>query len=296
MKRKRISYSSNLILFQALWRRFESAIFFYQKGRVIISRQETLRLELFPAYFVPDIADRFNDNRRVHVVRYGRCNYRCEFCYFGKKPYDSAPEYTLESFEQKIWEFLRYSKNFKFTGGEPTLNPYLADLMRIVKIYGAQTFLDTNGSNPQKVKALIDEGLVDIMGISLKGLDEDSASATANITNKRLAWENVWKSVELGSKAENVKLIITYVACEGFFTETDLDKLAQLLKPYPDVTLKINNCYLEDKIDFRRKGLDKTEIYSMVERFVQRYPEYKGRTVLFRDHDSCIDQSKIALF
>ncbi len=249
-----------------------------------------------PAFFVPNVADRFSDNRRVHELNYGKCNYRCEFCSFGKWSVENNPEYTVESFEQKVWELLRYSKNFKFTGGEPTLNPYLPELLRVVKIYGAQTFLDTNGSNPNKVKALIDEGLVDIVGISLKGLNADEAAVTANIKNKKLCWDNVWETIDICSKTEKVQLIITYVACEGFFKEEDLNTLAELLAPYPDVTLKINNCYLEERIDNRRKGLDKTEIYSMVEEFVENHPEFKGRTVLFRDHDSCIDQSKIALF
>lgn len=259
-------------------------------------RKEKLRLYINPIAFVSNIADRFKDNRRVHVISYKRCNYRCEFCGHGEITYDYNKEYTLETFEMKVWELLRYSKNFKFTGGEPTLNPQLAELMRITKIYGAQNFLDTNGSRPEKVKALIDEGLVDIIGISLKGLNADSAAETANITNKKFAWDNVWETVAMASKAENVQLIITYVACEGYFKEEDLDTLAELLAPYPDITLKINNCYLEEKIDFRRKGLDKSEIYSMVERFIERHPEFKGRTVLFRDHDSCLDQSKIALF
>lgn len=259
-------------------------------------REEKLRLHIKPVAFVPNIADRFKDNRRVHVISYNRCNYRCEFCGHGKITYDNNKEYTLETFEQKMWELLRYSKNFKFTGGEPTLNPQLTELMRITKIYGAQNFLDTNGSRPEKVKALVDEGLVDIIGISLKGLDADSAAETANIKNKKLSWDNVWKTIAMVSETENIQLIITYVACEGYFKEEDLDTLAELLTPYPDVTLKINNCYLEERIDFRRKGLDKSEIYSMVERFVERHPEFKGRTVLFRDHDSCIDQSKIALF
>lgn len=254
------------------------------------------RLKVRPSYFVPNIADRFRDGRRVHVLKYGKCNFRCEFCPFGTRHINTYPEYTLETFEKKVWELLRYSKNFKFTGGEPTLNPYLPELLRIVKIYSAQTFLDTNGSNPKKVKRLIDEGLIDIVGISLKGLNSDEAIATANITNKKVAWDNVWETIDICSKAKNVQLIITYVACEGFFKEDDLDTLAKLLAPYPNITLKINNCYLEELVDGRRKGLNKTEIYCMVERFVERYPEYKGRTVLFRDHDSCIDESKIALF
>lgn len=261
-----------------------------------MSSAGVFRLAIRPVAFVPNIADRFNDNKRVHDISYNKCNYRCAFCAFDKWATDRYPEYNLETFELKVWELLRYSKNFKFTGGEPTLNPYLPEMMRIVKIYGAQTFLDTNGSNPEKVKALIDEGLVDIMGISFKGLTRDDAAKTANITNKKLCWDNVFKTIDYGCKAKSVHVIITYVVCEGYFVEEDLDRLAELLKPYPDITLKINNCYRAEVIDYRRKGLDKTEIYEMVERFVERHPEYKGRTVLFRDQESCIDQSKIALF
>lgn len=257
-----------------------------------MSNDNKFKMRVRPAYFVPDISDRFKDNRRVHEVSYGKCNYRCDFCSFGKWKVDNYPEFTLETFEQKLWECLRYSKNFKFTGGEPTLNPLLPELLRITKIYGAQNFLDTNGSNPKKVKQLIDEGLIDIVGISLKGLNPQDATVTANIKNTKLCWDNVWETIRMCSEAENVHLIVTYVACDGFFTEADLDKLAEFLAPYPDVTLKINNCYLEQNIDYRRRGLDKTEIYAMVERFVERYPEYKGRTVLFRDHDACLDQTK----
>ncbi len=255
----------------------------------------SFKMLIRPAYFAPILSE-FRDKKPVHSIAYGKCNYRCAFCLFGKWAVDLYPEFTLETFEQRVWELLRYSKNFKFTGGEPTLNPYLPELLKIVKIYGAQVYLDTNGSRPHKIKTLIDEGLIDILGISLKGLSGDEAAETARITNKKLCWDNVFESIKIGSQAENIKVILTYVACDGHFNDNSLDELAESLKEYTDVTLKINNCYHEEYNDGQRKGLDKSEIYSMVERFVERHPEFKGRTVLFRDHDSCIDQAKIALF
>lgn len=252
-------------------------------------------MKIRPIFFSPILSE-FKDSKKVHSMAYGKCNYRCDFCSFDKWEVDEFPEFTLETFEQKVWELLKYSKNFKFTGGEPTLNPHLSELLKIVKIYGAQVYLDTNGSRPNKIKHLLDAGLVDILGISLKGLSAEEATATARITNSKLCWDNVFESIKLGSEAKDVKVILTYVACDGHFNDKSLDYLAEKLKDYPDVTLKINNCYNEEYIDGRRKGLDKSEIYSMVERFVERHPEFKGRTVLFRDHDSCVDQSKIALF
>lgn len=254
-----------------------------------------INLKIRPMYFVPNIADRFKDNRRVHYIGYMKCNYQCEFCSYHDFNGKSTQDVTLEEFEKIVWKLLTGSKNFKFSGGEPTLNPFLPDLMRITKIYGSQNFLDTNGSRPEKVKALVDEGLVDILGISLKGLTPEDAALTANIKNIKLCWDNVFESISYGCKA-GIQVIVTYVACDGFFKEEDFDTLAKLLEPYPDITLKINNCSQEEVINYRRRGLDKTEIYAMVERFVERYPEYKGRTVLFRDNSSCSDATKIALF
>lgn len=257
--------------------------------------ENSFKLIINPVCFAP-ILEQFKDNKPVHQLAYGKCNFRCAFCTFCDWPDAKFSKFNFETFEQKVWELLRYSKNFKFTGGEPTLNPYLPELLKIVKIYGAQVYLDTNGSRPNKIKPLLDAGLVDILGISLKGLSAEEATATAKITNSKLCWDNVFESIKLGSEAKDVKVILTYVACDGHFNDDSLNSLAEKLKDYPDVTLKINNCYLNESIEFRRKGLDKSEIYSMVERFVERHPEFKGRTVLFRDHDSCVDQSKIALF
>ena len=256
---------------------------------------DTFKMLIRPAYFAPILSE-FKDNKPVHSLAYGKCNYRCDFCGFEKWTVERYPEFTLENFEQTVWQLLRVSKNFKFTGGEPTLNPYLTDLLRIVKLYGAQVYLDTNGSRPDKIKTLIDEGLVDILGISLKGLSPEEAADTARISNRKLCWDNVFESIKIGSENENVKVILTYVACDGHFNDASLDSLAEKLAFFPDVTLKINNCYNSDRIDGRRKGFIKDEIYDMVERFVGRHPEFKGRTILFSDHDSCVDQNKIITF
>ena len=254
------------------------------------------KLKIDPVYFVPNIADRFNDSGRVHVIRYGKCNFRCSFCPFGLWPVDTYPSFTLSSFEEKIWELLPLSRNFKFTGGEPTLNPFLPELLKIIKVYNGNVFLDTNGSYPNKVKSLIELNLVDIVGISLKGLTPEDALETSEIKNRQLCWDNVWETIRLVAEKPNITLIITYVACEGEFKYDDLERITQLLDPFPNITLKINNCYLDNYISSSYKGLKKSKIHKMLLKFVNEYPTYKGRTVLFLDHDSCVDNNKIELF
>lgn len=259
-----------------------------------MSENKTFRMRILPAYFASTVEE-FKDEKPVHYLSYEKCSFCCDFCAFGKRTTDRFDEYNLETFEQKVWKLLTVSKNFKLVGGEPTLNPYVMDLARIIRLYGGKIYLDTNGSRPRIVKAMLDEGLVDVLGLSLKGLTPEEAMTTANITNKKLCWDNLFESLKMGSEAKGVRVLLTYVACEGEFTDESLDTLGELLAPYPDVILKINNCYNEEYLDGIR-GLDKSEIYDMVKRFVERHPKYKGRTMLFKDRESCTDKDQIVRF
>jgi pyruvate formate lyase activating enzyme len=54
------------------------------------------------------------------------------------------------------------------TGGEPTLQPGLAEFARAVKAKGYKVKLDTNGTRPAIVRKLIDEGLLDYVAMDVK--------------------------------------------------------------------------------------------------------------------------------
>jgi pyruvate formate lyase activating enzyme len=54
------------------------------------------------------------------------------------------------------------------SGGEPTLHADLADLLRGIHAVGLLAKLDTNGTRPAALRALLDEGLVDYVAMDLK--------------------------------------------------------------------------------------------------------------------------------
>jgi pyruvate formate lyase activating enzyme len=54
------------------------------------------------------------------------------------------------------------------TGGEPTLQPGLADLLRQIRQRGFLIKLDTNGSRPHILRGLVEEGLVDYVAMDVK--------------------------------------------------------------------------------------------------------------------------------
>ncbi len=167
--------------------------------------------------------------QNVHSISYCKCNFDCEFCFF--KYYQSTNQYvdfSPDEFEQLVRELLPRGSMFKFTGGEPTLNPDLPRDLEIVKKLGGTCFLDTNGSSPKIIENLLQRGLVDLYGISLKGLTEEEARKRSGVANTKLCWHNVLQNIKTISDSGRADVIVTYVCYSSFDIET-LTAFSQLL-------------------------------------------------------------------
>ena len=96
------------------------------------------------------------------------CNYRCPFCHNSGLLTGGEPFMTDEEF----FTFLNKRKGLLdgvcVTGGEPTLMPGLGEFLRRIKELGFAVKLDTNGSRPGVLKALVGEGLVDYVAMDVK--------------------------------------------------------------------------------------------------------------------------------
>ena len=100
----------------------------------------------------------------------GGCNFRCPFCH------NSAlvlPEQLSQG--SSADEVLRFLKKrvgvldgVAVTGGEPLLHPDMADFLKEVKALGFLVKLDTNGSFPDRLMALVEAGLVDRVAMDIK--------------------------------------------------------------------------------------------------------------------------------
>ena len=124
------------------------------------------------------------------------CNFRCGFCH--------NPELVLGSIKKKFSkeEVLGFLEKRKeklegvcITGGEPlvSLDKYF---LREIKNLGYSIKLDTNGSFPEKLKEIIDEGLVNFIAMDIKGCKEDYS-------------EIVGVKIEIEKIEESIKLIVT---------------------------------------------------------------------------------------
>ena len=103
-----------------------------------------------------------------------RCNFRCPFCHNASlvTHVDAAAAIS----EEEVFSFLAKRQGILdgvcITGGEPLLQPDIEEFIRKVKELGYQVKLDTNGSFPDRLEHLIDEGLVDYVAMDLKNCRE----------------------------------------------------------------------------------------------------------------------------
>ncbi len=105
------------------------------------------------------------------VLFTGGCNFRCPYCHnadlvenWGRL--DDVPlDYVLAHFRK----FKDWLDRVVVTGGEPTIHRGLGRLIGRLKEAGLLVKLDTNGSNPAVLRALLRDGLLDFVAMDLKG-------------------------------------------------------------------------------------------------------------------------------
>ena len=186
------------------------------------------------------------------IFLYG-CNFRCKYCH--------NPGLVTEADAEKIEKFseddviLTLHKRKRFidgvciTGGEPTLSKKLPEFLVKIKKIGFKIKLDTNGSNPEMLKKLIDAQLVDYIAMDIKGpIDKYSEIADVN--------------VDISKIKETVKLLMN--------SSVDYEFRTTVVKEELD---------LEDikKIGSWLNGAKKYSIQQFVGENEMIDPEYKGK-------------------
>lgn len=96
------------------------------------------------------------------------CNMRCPFCHNMDLVTSPVSGYS----EKEVLDFLAKRAGLLegvcITGGEPTLWPELPSFIKQIKSLSLDVKLDTNGTNPDMMKMLIDEGLIDYVAMDIK--------------------------------------------------------------------------------------------------------------------------------
>ncbi|MCI9201832.1 MAG: anaerobic ribonucleoside-triphosphate reductase activating protein [Lachnospiraceae bacterium] len=104
------------------------------------------------------------------TVFLGGCNFRCPFCQNGDLVLKPEGQPAIE--KEAVMAFLRKRKGVLtgvcITGGEPTIERGLEELIEEIKDIGYLLKLDTNGYCPEVIRKLTEKGLVDYIAMDIK--------------------------------------------------------------------------------------------------------------------------------
>lgn len=112
------------------------------------------------------------------TIFFGGCNFRCPFCHNSSLVLHPGDQPDIPASE--ILGFLKKRSGILdgvcITGGEPTLDPGLENLLTEIRSLGYAIKLDTNGSRPDTVKRLAEKGLLDKVAMDIKACPENYAN------------------------------------------------------------------------------------------------------------------------
>ncbi|MBR5474839.1 MAG: anaerobic ribonucleoside-triphosphate reductase activating protein [Lachnospiraceae bacterium] len=131
----------------------------------------------------------------------GGCNFRCPFCHNSDLLQASCiPKEQIFALED-IFTFLKKRKPLLegvcITGGEPTLQPDLETFIRQVRELGYLIKLDTNGSRPEVLARLLNEGLLDYVAMDIKSCRPRYSA----LTDVPVSLEAIAESIDLLKKS-----------------------------------------------------------------------------------------------
>ena len=108
--------------------------------------------------------------RVASVLFVGGCNFRCPYCHNIDLVLHPSTMATIPT--ERLLNDLEHRRGFAdgvvITGGEPTLFPALAGLLLTIRTMGFAVKLDTNGSQPNVLRDLLKQGLIDYIAMDVK--------------------------------------------------------------------------------------------------------------------------------
>ena len=162
------------------------------------------------------------------------CGWRCPFCHNRSLVFPAGrviqPGGVFQPSipEEEVFEHLHSRRGqldgVVVTGGEPTQQSGLVGFFRRVREMEFATKLDTNGSNPDMLSALLRENLIDYIAMDVKG----PLSEYKRFTGCEVDTGTIELSIEL-IKQSNVPYEFRTTLVGGLHTEEHIKQLAPLM-------------------------------------------------------------------
>lgn len=141
--------------------------------------------------------------RVAATVFCGGCDLRCPFCHNAslvKTPHLNP------NMEQEVLAYLQKRKGLLdgvcVTGGEPLLQKDLKEFLAKLKEMGYSVKLDTNGSQPKRLREILESGLVDMVAMDVKSAPCGYGAATGTELDPAVFLESIALLKQSGVKRE----------------------------------------------------------------------------------------------
>lgn len=180
------------------------------------------------------------------------CNLKCKYCHNPSLACGEIDNEEVSSSE--VLEYLAKRKGFIdgvcISGGEPTIHEDLEELVRPIKQMGYKVKLDTNGTNPEMVKSLVEKGLLDYVAVDIKATVDKYHEVAGCFVNTDKIKETIRYLMETNIDYEfrttilpdldknDIKEIAGYIegsskyVIQQFRNKVTLDKECESMSPY----------------------------------------------------------------
>lgn len=163
------------------------------------------------------------------------CNFRCPFCHNATLVNDHDCQ-DLTVYE--VLEFLKKRKSVLegvcLTGGEPLIQSDVEEFLAAAKKIGYKIKLDTNGSFPDRLIALVENGLIDYCAMDVK----NSKSRYAETVGVDVDIAAIEKSVAYLLNQDKIPFEFRTTVTANFHDETSITQLAEWIAGAPKYYLQ----------------------------------------------------------
>jgi len=164
-------------------------------------------------------------NKICATIFTGGCNFKCPYCHNSgivESKYKKIDENEILTNLEKRKKLI---DAVTISGGEPTLQKDILEFAGKIKKMGFLVKLDTNGTNPDVLKKLLENKLIDYVAMDIK----INFSDYDKIANSNFDIKNIKKSLHILHKSKiDYELRTTLV--ENLHTYESIKKLAEDLK------------------------------------------------------------------
>jgi pyruvate formate lyase activating enzyme len=157
-------------------------------------------------------------DKAMYILMFkGDCNFKCQYCFF-HAVFPHSPQTSIEKMVEDIQAINATAVGL--FGMECTQIDYLPDVARAAKALGKEVHIHTNGSKPDMLEAMIDEGLVDFVALDIKGAPDKYEL----VTGVPVDLEDIKRSIALVKRLPDYKF--RTAVCRELFSIEDIAKIA----------------------------------------------------------------------